>query len=101
MSETNATPVDAMGAWDQPLQEAPGHSREVLEQQAPNRKTTWARSQQDRAIAMTGPRFEQTMMEYQVRGLILLFWSSQLHLLLVRREGVAPYVWDMCTNKPT
>lgn len=34
--------------------------------QAPNRAGVWSRSQQPRERAMTGPRFEQTMMEYQV-----------------------------------
>jgi NADH dehydrogenase (ubiquinone) Fe-S protein 6 len=28
--------------------------------QAPNRATTWSKSQRPRALAMTGPRFEQT-----------------------------------------
>lgn len=36
--------------------------------QAPNRATVWSRSQNPRGKAMTGPRFEQTIMEYQVRG---------------------------------
>lgn len=34
--------------------------------QAPNRKEVWSRSQQPRELAMSGPRFEQTIMEYQV-----------------------------------
>lgn len=67
VSETNATPVSSMGAWDSSLQEAPEQARRDLENQAPNRSATWARSQQSREKAMTGPRFEQTMMEYQVR----------------------------------
>lgn len=67
VSETNAVPVDAMGGRDAPLQESPDKSRELLQQQAPNRKETWSRSQEEREVAMSGPRFEQTMMEYQVR----------------------------------
>lgn len=35
--------------------------------QAPNRTAVWSRSQQPRAEAMTGPRFEQTNFEQQVR----------------------------------
>ncbi|KAL1959905.1 hypothetical protein VTO42DRAFT_573 [Malbranchea cinnamomea] len=64
-SETNATPTDAMGGIDGALQESQERAREILERQAPNRKTTWAASQQERAVAMSGPRFEQTIMEYQ------------------------------------
>jgi NADH dehydrogenase (ubiquinone) Fe-S protein 6 len=43
---------------------------EVAEQlrtwQEPNRKGVWSRSQQARPVAMSGPRFEQTIMEMQV-----------------------------------
>ena len=67
VSETNVTPTDAMGGKDGALQESTQHAIHVLENQAPNRKTTWAQSQQERAVAMSGPRFEQTIMEYQVR----------------------------------
>lgn len=35
--------------------------------QAPNRKDIWSRSQQPRSEAMTGPRFEQTDFDLQVR----------------------------------
>ncbi len=35
--------------------------------QAPNRKEIWSRSQRPRATAMTGPRFEQTDFDLQVR----------------------------------
>ncbi|KAJ4304213.1 hypothetical protein N0V88_001826 [Collariella sp. IMI 366227] len=35
--------------------------------QAPNRTEVWSRSQQPRAVAMTGPRFEQTDFELQPR----------------------------------
>lgn len=41
--------------------------RENLEViQAPNRATIWSRSQNPRREAMTGPRFEQTLFEFQV-----------------------------------
>lgn len=36
-------------------------------QQAPNRTEIWSRSQRPRAKAMTGPRFEQTEFDLQVR----------------------------------
>lgn len=44
--------------------------REVL--QAPNRAEIWSRSQRPRSEAMTGPRFEQTDFDLQVR------WSGPL-----------------------
>lgn len=37
--------------------------------QAPNRKGTWTRSQQPRAKAMSGPRFEQTDFSLQPQGM--------------------------------
>lgn len=36
--------------------------------QAPNRKDIWSRSQRPRSVAMTGPRFEQTDFDLQVRA---------------------------------
>ncbi|KAJ3059492.1 hypothetical protein HDU98_004508 [Podochytrium sp. JEL0797] len=33
--------------------------------QAANRATTWSKSQEVKTVAMAGPRFEQTNMEYQ------------------------------------
>ena len=36
--------------------------------QAPNRREIWSRSQQPRAKAMSGPRFEQTDFDLQVRN---------------------------------
>lgn len=67
VSATNATPVDAMGSWDYSLQEEPEVGERNRQLQAPNRANTWAASQQPREKAMTGPRFEQTIMELQVR----------------------------------
>jgi NADH dehydrogenase (ubiquinone) Fe-S protein 6 len=67
VSETNAVPLDSMGGRDEPLQESPQQGEHIRHLQAPNRATTWSRSQRHRHEAMTGPRFEQTIMEYQVR----------------------------------
>lgn len=39
--------------------------------QAPNRKEIWSRSQRPRQVAMTGPRFEQTDFDLQVRDVEL------------------------------
>lgn len=66
ISETNTVPTVAVGQ-DAPLQETIEEAIKAVEMQAPNRATTWARSQQPRAVAMTGPRFEQTIMHLQVR----------------------------------
>lgn len=66
VSATNATPTDSQGVWDAPLREEPEAGERNRQLQAPNRATTWAASQQPREKAMTGPRFEQTIMELQV-----------------------------------
>jgi len=66
VSATNAVPLDSVGAWDAPLQEAPEFGERNRQLQAPNRATTWAKGQRPRAEAMTGPRFEQTILELQV-----------------------------------
>ncbi|KAJ0416368.1 zinc-finger domain-containing protein [Aspergillus carlsbadensis] len=65
VSETNATPVDSMGAWDAALQESTDVGERVRTMQAPNRAATWAASQRSREEAMSGPRFEQTIMHVQ------------------------------------
>ena len=69
VSESNAVPVSAMGLRDAPMQEAPEDSEKQRQMQAPNRAEVWSRSQASRETAMSGPRFEQTMMQFQVRGL--------------------------------
>ena len=66
VSGTNAIVTDAMGAHDAALQEMPEEAEKARQMQAPNRTTIWAPSQQPRAKAMTGPRFEQTIMHHQV-----------------------------------
>ena len=71
VSETNALPSSPAGNRDMPLQEMPEDSERQRQMQAPNRKGVWSRSQAERAQAMSGPRFEQTIMEYQVRLRIL------------------------------
>lgn len=49
-----------------------GDSAPVEIGQAPNRVEVWSRNQKPRATAMTGPRFEQTDFEVQVRCLACL-----------------------------
>jgi len=65
VSATNETAIDAMGAQDKPLQESQADAERQRQLQAPNRAGIWSRSQQERSVAMSGPRFEQTIMETQ------------------------------------
>ncbi|KAI4128929.1 MAG: hypothetical protein LQ338_002481 [Usnochroma carphineum] len=65
VSETNETPLSPMGLRDKPFQEMVPDSERQRKMQAPNRAEPWSRSQMPRERAMSGPRFEQTIMEYQ------------------------------------
>ncbi|KAL8701294.1 MAG: hypothetical protein Q9224_000564 [Gallowayella concinna] len=56
-----------MGLRDEPLQELPEDSEKQRQMQAPNRSEPWSRSQQPRERAMSGPRFEQTIMHLQAQ----------------------------------
>ncbi|KAF1962594.1 NADH-ubiquinone oxidoreductase [Byssothecium circinans] len=72
VSATNATPTSAEGSFDKVLVERVEKAEELRVSQAPNRqspnrKGIWSRSQQPREVAMTGPRFEQTIFEDQPR----------------------------------
>ena len=67
ISDSNAVPVSPMGLRDAPLQETPEEGEKQRQMQAPNRAEVWSRSQESRERAMSGPRFEQTMMQFQVR----------------------------------
>lgn len=66
VSETNATALSSEGSMDKVLQESVERAEAMRTAQAPNRKGIWSRSQQPRGVAMSGPRFEQTIMEDQV-----------------------------------
>ncbi|KAI9809488.1 MAG: hypothetical protein M1826_003879 [Phylliscum demangeonii] len=48
-------------------QEQPADAERQRVRQAPNRAQVWSRSQRPRSQAMVGPRFEQTIMEWQPR----------------------------------
>ena len=83
VSESNAVPISPLGMRDsdRPLQEMPENSEHQRAMQAPNRKEPWSRSQQPRERAMSGPRFEQTIMEYQVCcGVYVAFCGILPHL---------------------
>ncbi|RDW65430.1 hypothetical protein BP5796_10122 [Coleophoma crateriformis] len=64
VSKTNELPQD-VSTQSEPVQELAAKAEEFTVQQAPNRLSVWSRSQNPRAKAMTGPRFEQTIMELQ------------------------------------
>ncbi|RDL38185.1 Uncharacterized protein BP5553_05618 [Venustampulla echinocandica] len=64
VSKSNVLPVES-GQTSSALQEDVDVGERARVMQAPNRATTWARSQEPRAKAMSGPRFEQTIMEAQ------------------------------------
>ncbi|KAK5198477.1 hypothetical protein LTR47_000698 [Exophiala xenobiotica] len=65
VSKTHETPTDAMGNRDAPLQEIAPEAEKMRTLQAPNRAKPWSRNQMPRELAMTGPRFEQTIIEAQ------------------------------------
>ncbi|KAK5049883.1 hypothetical protein LTR84_004001 [Exophiala bonariae] len=65
VSQTNETPVDAMGARDEPYKELVPEAEHKRQMQSPNRANTWSKSQMPRELAMTGPRFEQTIIASQ------------------------------------
>ncbi len=66
VSKSNELPIETPHR-DAPLQENVEDAEKLRVMQAPNRATVWSRSQNPRAKAMTGPRFEQTIMDLQVR----------------------------------
>lgn len=66
VSETNAMPTSSEGSFDKVLQESPDKAEQMRRAQAPNRQGIWSRSQQPRELAMSGPRFEQSIIEDQV-----------------------------------
>jgi NADH dehydrogenase (ubiquinone) Fe-S protein 6 len=66
VSETNVTPTSSEGSFDKVLQEDVADAEAMRKTQAPNYKGIWSRSQQPREIAMSGPRFEQSIIADQV-----------------------------------
>lgn len=72
VSKSNELPIETphRDAW---VSESVEKSEELRVSQAPNRTSVWSRSQNPRAKAMSGPRFEQTIMEFQVRN---WFWRG-------------------------
>lgn len=65
VSKTNEVPIESH-VKDASLQESVETAEKFRVMQAPNREGKWSRSQNPREKAMSGPRFEQTIMEAQV-----------------------------------
>ncbi|KAJ9602201.1 hypothetical protein H2200_013321 [Cladophialophora chaetospira] len=65
VSKTNELAVDANANRDAPLQETAEAAEEMRVMQAPNRASVWSRNQMPRELAMSGPRFEQTIIAAQ------------------------------------
>ncbi len=65
VSKTNELPVKTPQTGGT-LQENEQDAEKLRVMQSPNRAGVWARSQNPRAKAMSGPRFEQTIMDLQV-----------------------------------
>jgi hypothetical protein len=72
VSATNEVPVSKQGIEDGYMVESVEAGEKQRQMQAPNRQATWSRSQQPRHRAMSGPRFEQTIMEYQVGWTVIV-----------------------------
>lgn len=71
VSATSGVPTSSAGSFDKILQEAPAVAEELRVAQSPNRANIWSRSQNPRGKAMSGPRFEQAIMEDQVGAVLL------------------------------
>lgn len=82
VSKTNELPIESHHK-DEAMQESVEEGEKLRVAQAPNRQNVWSRSQNPRAKAMSGPRFEQTIMEYQVCGNIYETKSSTNQAFLV------------------
>ena len=75
VSSTNEMATSSEGSFDKVLQESVEDAEEMRVTQAPNYKGIWSRSQNPRAVAMSGPRFEQTIIADQVcRGFFRDMW---------------------------
>lgn len=77
VSKSNEVPIETPHQ-DARIQESVEDAEKLRVQQAPNRVGVWSRSQNPRGQAMSGPRFEQTIVELQVCRIpsILLFkWN--------------------------
>jgi hypothetical protein len=77
VSKTNELPIETPHR-DAPLQEFAEDAEKFRVWQAPNRKGIWSRSQNPRPLAMSGPRFEQTIIELQVCSIDITMGLSRV-----------------------
>ena len=99
ISATNAVPTSTTGGRDEALVEAPEDGERQRQMQAPNRKGTWARSQQERSKAMVGPRFEQTVMEFQVSSTVSICMNTGCGLDWIGEEFSNPHWARLCSAR--
>jgi NADH dehydrogenase (ubiquinone) Fe-S protein 6 len=66
VSKSNELPTATLNKEVHAMQENVEIAEKLRVTQAPNRLGVWSRSQSPRSKAMTGPRFEQTIMDLQV-----------------------------------
>jgi hypothetical protein len=90
-SSSNTMPITTVGAEDRALQEAPEEGEQKRLMQAPNRAGIWSRSQQPRGTAMSGPRFEQTIMEDQVCSTLSSAWKTRQSGCVEPMANIAVY----------
>ena len=93
VSETNAAATSSEGSFDKVLQESVAKAEQLRTKQAPNYEGTWSTSQQPRAVAMQGPRFEQTIMEEQVCGMLHLTGWTWRRFKIGILEGDTGTLW--------
>ena len=83
VSKSNELPMKTPER-DAPVQEYVEDAEKLRVMQEPNRAGVWSRSQNPRADAMTGPRFEQTLMEFQVSTMLYPMRSRNSESLIRR-----------------
>jgi hypothetical protein len=69
VSKTNELPIETPQR-DAPIQEYAEEAEKFRVMQSPNRAGIWSRSQNPRANAMSGPRFEQTLIKFQASAIL-------------------------------
>jgi hypothetical protein len=79
VSKSNELPTETLNQAA-PIHEKVEDAEKMRVMQAPNRATVWSKSQNPRPRAMSGPRFEQTMMQFQVRFISFMFGHGEFQL---------------------
>ena len=77
VSKTSELPIETPHQ-DGAVQESSEVAEKLRAMQAPNRAGIWSRSQNPRPRAMSGPRFEQTIIDVQVCLLLIILRDGRL-----------------------